>query len=411
MTESMNSSQHASARSSDPDLGVRRLGWLRRLSLLLAPLRQHPYQVALVGALVEVLLAIVLSPMNHHDILGVAGAEAILVGLIVAVLAGPSAGLATTTAGAVAFWVFISDTGETAPTSATIVAAALWGVAVVAGGAIADALRREITARRQADEERAELHRRLESALLPHIPPSIDGYETTTLYRPGEERLGLAGDFYDLQLLDDGSLALLIGDVSGHGPHAAALGASLRAAWRGLVRAGVDAPALLAALTRVSESEAAAEDLFATVWLGWLDGSGRRLRMGSLGHPPPLLLTGDVRYLESSPVPPLGVMPHPEWSPSDVELPEAWTLVMYTDGLVEGRATPGASERFGEERLQAWFADRGATAIDTTTLQALVSVLEEANGGTLPDDVAVLVLTRKSVDAPPGDSTGAGPGL
>src|SRR5450759_2665433 len=108
MAGSMNSSQPSSARSADPDLGASRRRRRRRLPLWLASLRQHPYQVALVGALVEVLIAILLSRANHHDILGLAGAEAILVGLIAAVLAGPLAGLATTTAGAVAFWVFIS---------------------------------------------------------------------------------------------------------------------------------------------------------------------------------------------------------------------------------------------------------------------------------------------------------------
>jgi len=400
-----------SLRRIDGGSQADRLGRLRYLPLRLAPLRHHPYEVALVGALVEVLLAIVLSRMNHHDILGLAGAEAILVGLVVAVLAGPLAGLVTTTAGAVAFWVFISDTGDTAPTAATVVAAVLWGVAVIAGGVIADALRTEIAARRQADEERAELHRRLEGALLPLIPSPIDGYETTTLYRPGEKRLGLGGDFYDLQLLEDGSLALLIGDVSGHGPHSAALGASLRAAWRGLVQAGIDAPSMLTALSYVAESEASADDLFATMWLGWLDRGGSRLRMGSLGHPAPLLLTSDVRYLESSPVPPLGVVPHQEWLPSEVDLPGAWTMVLYTDGLVEGRAAPGVSERFGSERLLEWFADRGTPAIDDTTLQAMISSLEEANGGPLPDDVAVLVLTRAPEDAAPGVSPPAGPEL
>jgi serine phosphatase RsbU (regulator of sigma subunit) len=343
----------------------------------------------------EVLLAIVLSLVNHHDILGVTGAEAILVGLVVAILAGPWAGLATTTVGAVAFWVFISDTGETAPAAASIVAAVLWGVAAVAAGFIADALRREATARQRADEDGAAMHRRLERALLPIVPSSIGGCDVTTLYRPGEERLGLGGDFYDLQVLDGGGLALVIGDVSGHGPHSAALGASLRAAWRGLVQAGVDAPALLPALARVCESEAAAEDLYATVWLGWIDASGGRLSMGSMGHPAPLLLDGEVRYLESRPVPPLGVQSHPQWLPSDVALPEAWTLVLYTDGLIEGRARPGAGERFGSERLHAWFEGRGAASVDAAALQALISDLEEANGGTLPDDVAVLALRRR----------------
>jgi serine phosphatase RsbU (regulator of sigma subunit) len=395
MTGSTERPHPASAPSPGLAPGGRGDPWLGKLRLLLAPWRRHPWWVATGGALAEVLLAIVLSRVNHHDILGVTGAEAILVGLVVAVLAGPWAGLATTTIGAVAFWVFISDTGETAPAAASIVAAVLWGVSVVAAGVIADALRKEAGARRRADREGAAMHRRLERALLPLVPSSIGGCEVTTLYRPGEERLGLGGDFYDLQVLDDGSLALVIGDVSGHGPHSAALGASLRAAWRGLVQAGVDAPALLPALARVSESEAAAEDLYATVWLGWIDASGRRLLMGSMGHPAPLLLNGEVRYLESSPVPPLGVVPDPEWLPTDVELPGAWTLVLYTDGLVEGRVSPGSSERFGPERLQAWFADRGAGAVDDAALVTLISDLEEANGGTLPDDVAVLVLRRR----------------
>jgi serine phosphatase RsbU (regulator of sigma subunit) len=66
--------------------------------------------------------------------------------------------------------------------------------------------------------------------------------------------------------------------------------------------------------------------------------------------------------------------------------------VLYTDGLVEGRVTPGAGERFGSERLRAWFADRGMRPIDSEALQALIAALEKANGGALPDDVAVLVL-------------------
>jgi serine phosphatase RsbU (regulator of sigma subunit) len=376
------------------------------VTLLLAPLRQRPHWVALVGALVEVLLAIVLSRANHHDILGLTGAEAILVGLVAAVLAGPWAGLATTMIGAVAFWAFISDTGKTAPTGASVVAALLWGVSAVTGGVIADALRAEAAARRRADEESAALHRRLESALLPLVASSFADYETTTLYRPGEERLGLGGDFYDLQFLDGGGLALLIGDVSGHGPQSAALGASLRAAWRGLVQAGVDASTLLAALSRVSDGEAMSDDLFATAWLGWIVGSGTRLLMGSLGHPPPLLLGADVQYLHCSPVPPLGVTPTAEWLPSEIELPDAWTLVLYTDGLVEGRVAPGARERFGSERLRAWFVGLGTTAVDRATLQALISDLEAANGGVLPDDVAILAIRHVSRDFSAAAETG-----
>jgi serine phosphatase RsbU (regulator of sigma subunit) len=369
-------------------------GPLASLAGRLAPLRRHPWRVAPFAILAELLLLVLLGRFGHHEILGLAGAGAVLIGLAAAVLAGPWAGLLTTIAGAAAFWVVISDAGETAPTSATVIAAVLWSVSVFAGGAIADALRRESEARRGAAQESAALHRRLEGALLPFIPPDIDGYRTVTLYRPGEERLGLGGDFYDLQALDDGRLALLIGDVSGHGPHSAALGASLRAAWRALVQAGVEAPRLLATLAHVTVSEAAAEDLFATVWIGWVEAGGQTLRMGSLGHPAPLLLTDGVRYLEASPVPPLGVMPDPEWLPTEVALPESWTLVLYTDGLVEGRASPGESERFGPDRLRDWFAARRTSSVGGAALQELIAALETAAGGTLPDDVAVLAVTR-----------------
>ena len=359
-----------------------------------AGVRRRPVMVTLAASIAQVLFAVLLARASHPDILGVAGAEAVLVGLVAAVLGGPWSGVVTTGVGAAAFWYFISDHGETAPTEATLFGILLWMAAVLVAGFITDALRAQVEARRRADQESAALHERLESALLPTIPASWPGCRTTTLYRPGEERLGLGGDFYDLQVLDGGAVALLIGDVTGHGPDSAALGASLRAAWRGLVRAGVEPPGVLSALADVQQGEAAHEDLYVTVWLGWLTPSGDRLTMCSLGHPAPLLLAHAARYLECRPVPPLGVVPDPAWEPAHVELPAAWTIVLYTDGLIEGRAAPDVDERFGDRRLLQWFVDRGAHEADGDTLAALVAALEEANGGRLPDDLAVLALTR-----------------
>ena len=357
-------------------------------------LRAHPYVATLVGATIEVLFAIAFSHLSHHAILGLVGAEAAVVGLAVAVLAGPWPGVVTTTAGAITFWVFIVDRGQTAPTIATVVAACLWGLSAFAAGAIADELRRQVAARRRADESRAELHRRLETALLPTLPTLPDGYRAATIYRPGDERLGLGGDFYDLQTVDGGGLALLIGDVSGHGPRSAALGAALRTSWRSLIQAGVDGPLLVEALTRIAQSEKAGDELFSTLWLGWLDAPGTTLRMGSLGHPPPLLLADEVRFLESPPLPALDIGAPIEWSPSQVHLPTTWTLLLYTDGLIEGRAAAGATERFGYERLRQWFAAQGSRLVDGACLRRLLSALEDAHGGPLPDDVAVVALTR-----------------
>jgi serine phosphatase RsbU (regulator of sigma subunit) len=373
----------------------------RRLISLAGRLRRHAVAVAIVGSSVEVLFAAVFAFQSHRDILGLAGAEAAVVGLAVAVLAGPWPGVITTTAGATAFWLLVADLGETAPTSATIAAALLWGVSAFAAGAISDELRRQTAARRRADDERMRLHREMEKALLPTLPRLPDGYRTAMMYRPGEERLGLGGDFYDIQTLDSGGLALLIGDVSGHGPHSAALGASLRTAWRGLVQAGVDDLRLATALSRTAEGEKTGEDLFSTLWLGWLDPSGTRLRMGSFGHPPPLLLARAPRFLEAQPSPPLGtgVGSRIDWRPCEIDLPPSWTLLLYTDGLVEGRASVGASERFGYERLLQWFATRDTPVVDGDCLGALLSTVEEAHGGTLPDDVAVLAVTHAPATA------------
>jgi serine phosphatase RsbU (regulator of sigma subunit) len=367
----------------------------------LAPLRGRPGWVALAAALAEVLLALALGSFGHRDILGLAGAGAVLIGLTAAVLGGPWAGLAATTVGTLAFWTFIADTGETAPTSATVLAAVLWGVSVLVGGVVADALRDETAARRRANRETAALHRRLEGALLPSVPAVIGGYGTSTFYRTGEERLGLGGDFYDVQSLADGTLALLIGDVTGHGPHSAALGAALRAAWHGLVQADVAPESLVPALARVAVREAASEELFATAWLGWVGPSGTSLRMVSLGHPPPLLIAGGTRFLEAPPALPLGAWADEVTRPTEVALPAAWALMLYTDGLIEGRLAPGASERFGAERLQGWIESHGAPVPDDRVLSELLADLERANGGALADDVAVLVISRPAEPPPP----------
>jgi serine phosphatase RsbU (regulator of sigma subunit) len=91
------------------------------------------------------------------------------------------------------------------------------------------------------------------------------------------------------------------------------------------------------------------------------------------------------------------------WEPSVVALPDGWTLVFFTDGLVEGRAAPATDERFGVERLQGLFAGEfaaGPADLDAA-LERVVMAIVTANGGPLPDDVALVVVTsRPGVPAP-----------
>ena len=249
-----------------------------------------------------------------------------------------------------------------------------------AGIAMAEAQRRE------AREEAAALHASFEESLLPTI--SLD--DVATLYRPGDDRLTLGGDFFDCLELDDGTVALLIGDVAGHGPAAAALGAGLRSAWRALVLSGTALEDLPGGLQKVCVCERHDPYLFVTAVCGVVDRERGELCVLSAGHPPPLVLGGGLVELENGP--PLGVVRGGGWPVSKVELAAADTVVLYTDGLVEGRARPESSERLGLDALSSLLAEAPPGAVGEEHLRRLVDLATEANGAGLPDDVALLAL-------------------
>ena len=115
-----------------------------------------------------------------------------------------------------------------------------------------------------------------------------------SFYRSGRARSVIGGDFFDAVLGPSGTVHAIVGDVCGHGPDEAALGALLRVAWRALVLAGVDEPQLLPKLQQVLVSERHDRSLFttaATVSLRPADANGRvEARVRLAGHPPPLVL-------------------------------------------------------------------------------------------------------------------------
>ena len=115
--------------------------------------------------------------------------------------------------------------------------------------------------------------------------------------------------------LGGGRSAFLIGDVSGHGPNAAALGASLRAAWRGLTLSETEHEEAMRSLQAVFEREGADEFAFATVASGQIDPTRTRLVIALAGHPPPILLErGTARAIDAAPGPPLGVFGEADWT-------------------------------------------------------------------------------------------------
>ncbi len=260
------------------------------------------------------------------------------------------------------------------------------------------------------EREAARLHRRLEESLLPKVGTRSERLAAEYRYLPGERHLLIGGDFLDTAEPDDGSLWLIIGDVSGHGPDAAALGAMLRASWHALALQGTPLGELLERLDQVLLAERSDDGQFATVCMARLDPAGRLLTFVLAGHPAPLLVgaTG-VAELAATHGVPLGVTEDAVWQLVSVTLPRDWALLFYTDGLVDGFAPAGGRSRLGLRGLLALFEDvrRAGPAVWPRQFSGrhLDELLEKARAGDRPspDDVAVLLVRP----TPSGQAAGA----
>lgn len=276
----------------------------------------------------------------------------------------------------------------------------------VEGDLLARAIRYAVE-RKRADESlrrlyetelRAAENARLERGLLPTPLTHGEGLHCTTRYRPGNQAV-LGGDFYDVVETDDGTLNLLIGDVAGHGPDEAALGVCLRIAWRTCVLAGLDPDRVLPTLDDVLVHERDSEEVFATVCTLAVDPDRRSARLHVAGHPLPLLCDGEVTPLPDDVVgPALGIVHGVVWGSLEVELPERWTLMLFTDGLIEGRIGDGA-ERLGGERLRELVAELVAELgigkdADSSVADVLVDRVQRLHGGPLPDDLAMVLVSH-----------------
>ncbi|SNX66474.1 stage II sporulation protein E [Streptomyces sp. TLI_55] len=259
------------------------------------------------------------------------------------------------------------------------------------------ALQRAVAGRTVAGEEIARDNAVLERGLLPDLTLRADGFTTAFHYAPERAHTLLGGDFCDVVRGDDGSAHVIMGDVSGHGAAAAALGVHLRLAWRTAVLCGQSQLEQLRLLERILTEERGEEETYATVVSLVLSPHHRTLRTVTAGHPGFLHRhRGQVRWVEPPPGLPLGLFPgQGDWRESEMALPDGDGIVLFTDGLYEGRTAGG---RLGEEGLLR-LAGRLAHLEAQTFVDALVrgvSLLAAPFGG-LRDDVAVLHLSCDGV--------------
>jgi serine phosphatase RsbU (regulator of sigma subunit) len=182
--------------------------------------------------------------------------------------------------------------------------------------------------------------------------------------------------------------------VCGHGVEEAALGVTLRVAWRALVLAHVPDDAVLPALEQVLVSERRSDELFVTVAMVSIDMPAGRATVRLAGHPPPLLLAdGRAVPCEVNSGLVLGVLPGLECPATEIHRPGSdWGLLTYTDGLIEGLGG-GTHDRLGIDGLCAMLDGyRESVATPHELPQWLVGQAEVRNGEPLADDVAMLLL-------------------
>jgi hypothetical protein len=238
----------------------------------------------------------------------------------------------------------------------------------------------------------------LQAALLPVPPQRLGPVGTSVAYRPADGP-GAGGDFYDLFALEDGRLAVIVGDVSGHGREALPHTALVRFTVRAYLEAGMAPGKALQMAGNVLERQLAGS--FATVVTAIYHPRERTLTYASAGHPPPVVLgegqaaggAQTISPVTSCSAPPLGAGMRTGTRETVVSVPGAARLCFHTDGVTEARI---AGELFGSERLTEELAQLDPQD-DASALLDRVAERSDAR----PDDMAAcLLLVQDGAGAP-----------
>ncbi|MFI8106147.1 SpoIIE family protein phosphatase [Streptomyces sp. NPDC086023] len=233
----------------------------------------------------------------------------------------------------------------------------------------------------------------LQRSLLPQTLPEQSALEIASRYLPAASEAGVGGDWFDVIPLSGARVALVVGDVVGHGIRASATMGRLRTAVRTL--ADVDLPPdellthlddLIIHLSADETDRDSSGGIGTTCLYVVYDPVTRRCTLARAGHPPPAVVSpeGSVYLLDVPAGPPLGLGGLP-FETVEAELPEGSMLALYTDGLL------GAREHDIDEALDTMFAAlaRPATSLDTVCDRVLTALLTHR-----PDDDVALLVAR-----------------
>ncbi|OIJ64622.1 SpoIIE family protein phosphatase [Streptomyces mangrovisoli] len=236
----------------------------------------------------------------------------------------------------------------------------------------------------------------LQHSLLPQSLPGQAAVEVAHRYLPCGSIAGIGGDWFDVIPLSGSRVALVVGDVVGHGIQSSATMGRLRTAVRTLADVDLAPDELLTHLddlvTHLASGDGGAEaaELGATCLYAVYDPVSRRLTVAAAGHPPPAVVLpgGPARLLEMTSGPPLGVGGLP-FEATEVQLPEDTVVALYTDGLVEDRDRD--VDRATAEMCRALAAPAGS--LEALSDGVLKAVLPEQPS----DDVALLLARTRAL--------------
>jgi PAS domain S-box-containing protein len=223
----------------------------------------------------------------------------------------------------------------------------------------------------------------LQEASLPRTLPTIDGLHLAADYRPGNSEATIGGDWYDAFVLDDGRIAITIGDILGNGLDAAVTMGKVRQAMQSVAAVIPDPSIMLEVADRTVRAQSA--DTYATAIAGILDLRSNEFAFASAGHPGPFVRmpdgTIDDRTLGGLL---LGMREHGDDEKRTIAVPPGAMLVFFTDGLTEAtRDIDEGLRRIGQAiaRLKRCGNDDPAHALVEDVLR----------GEAAMDDVAVLI--------------------
>ncbi|WP_433444202.1 SpoIIE family protein phosphatase [Nonomuraea sp. CA-141351] len=234
----------------------------------------------------------------------------------------------------------------------------------------------------------------LQRNLLPRRLTGTGALEVASRYLPSGMHDAVGGDWYDAIPLPDGRVALVVGDVTGHGINAAATMGRLRTAVRTLTYMGLPPDELLAhlddLLVRLTEEDAGPDGFpldptGATCVYAVYNPATRRCTMAGAGHPPPAVVTpsGDVSFPRPPSGTPIG-LGLGSYQSLELELAEGTLIALYTDGLIETRT---ADIEAGMDRLGAALA-QAALPLENFCTSVIRTMVGEAQS---EDDIALLV--------------------